>query len=131
MAAALGPDPRAAAVLAYLAGWVSGLIVWFVEADRPAVRVHAMQSVLAFGAAFLAWATCWLGSFAVLIVSGAGFYVLQTLAQLVLLAAAVVWVVCLWQAARGGPFLLPFVGPLAERITRDAARGGEGESPAA
>ncbi|HEX7087177.1 MAG TPA: hypothetical protein VF198_12495 [Vicinamibacterales bacterium] len=115
-----------AAVLAYLGGWVSGLIVWFVEADRPAVRLHAMQSILTFGTACLAWATLWIGSFAALIVSGAAFHIMQTLAQFVLLASVVVWLVCLWQAARGGTFLLPVAGPLAERITsraRDTAGG--------
>lgn len=130
MAAPLGPDPRVAAVLAYLGGWVSGLIVWFVEADRPAVRLHAMQSILAFGTACLAWATLWVGSFAALVVSGAAFHVMQTLAQFVLLAAVVVWLVCLWQAARGGNFRLPVAGPLAERIT-SRAQGSAGEPPAA
>jgi len=123
--APLGSDPRVAAALAYLGGWVSGLIVWFVEAERPAVRFHAMQSILAFGAASLAWATLWIGSFLSLIVSGAAFYVLQTLAQVVLLATVVLWLICLGLAARGGPFRLPVVGPLAERIT-GRAQGSAG-----
>ena len=77
----LGPDPRVASVLAYLAWWVSGAVVWLVERDRPVVRFHAMQSMLAFGTAFLAWATLWGGSFAVLVISAAGFFLLQRLAQ--------------------------------------------------
>lgn len=113
----LGPDPRVAAVLAYLAWWVSGVLVWLIERHRPAVRFHAMQSMLAFGAAFLAWATIWIGSFAVLVVSAAGFFVLQRLAQGVLLAGLIVWGVCLWQAARGVDFRLPFFGPLAARLS--------------
>jgi len=77
----LGPDPRLASALAYLAWWLSGAVVWLVEPDRPAVRFHAMQSMLAFGTAFLAWATLWGGSFAVLVVSASGFFLLQRLAQ--------------------------------------------------
>ena len=113
----LGPDPRVAAAVAYLAGWVSGALVWLVERDRPEVRVHAAQATIAFGAIALAWATLWGGSFAVLVVSAAGFFVLQRLAQLVLLAGVVVWAVCLWQVSRGLGFRLPWAGPLAERLT--------------
>jgi len=112
----LGPDPRLASALAYLAWWVSGGVVWLVERDRPAVRFHAMQSMLAFGATFLAWATLWGGSFAVLVVSASGFFLLQRLAQLVLLAGFIVWAVCLWQVSRGVDFRLPFFGDLAERL---------------
>lgn len=115
-ASPLGPDPRLASALAYLAWWVSGVVVWIVEPDRPVVRFHAMQSMLAFGTTFLAWATLWGGSFAVLVVSASGFFLLQRLAQLVLLAGFIVWAVCLWQVSRGVDFRLPLFGDLAERL---------------
>ncbi len=74
-------------------------MVWLVERDRPAVRFHAMQSMLAFGTSFLAWATLWGGSFLVLVSSATGFFLLQRLAQLVLVAGFIVWAVCLWQVS--------------------------------
>ena len=113
----LGPDPRLASALAYLAWWLSGVVVWLVERERPAVRFHAVQSILAFGTAFLAWATLWGGSFAVLVMSASGFFLLQRLAQLVLVAGFIVWAVCLWQVSRGVDFRLPFFGDLAERLS--------------
>ena len=119
----LGPDPRVASALAYLAWWLSGVVVWLIERDRPTVRFHAMQSMLAFGTAFLAWATLWGGSFAVLVVSASGFFLLQRLAQLVLLAGFIVWAVCLWQVSRGVDFRLPFFGDLAERAATYATHG--------
>ncbi len=113
----LGSDPRLASALAYLAWWLSGGVVWIIERDRPDVRFHAMQSMLAFGTAFLAWATLWGGSFAVLVVSASGFFLLQRLAQLVLLAGFIVWAMCLWQVSRGVDFRLPWFGDLAERLS--------------
>lgn len=107
-----------ASAVAYLAWWVSGGLVWLVERDRPAVRFHAMQSLLAFGTISLAWATLWAASFLMLFVSAAGFVVLQRLAQLVLLGGLVVWAVCLWQVSRGVEFRLPWAGALADRLTR-------------
>jgi uncharacterized membrane protein len=117
----LGPDPRVASALAYLAWWASGAIVWLVEADRPEVRFHALQSMLAFGTTFLAWATCWGGSFAVLVISAGGFFFLQRMAQLILIAGFIVWGVCLWQVARGAPIRLPLFAGIADRLlARDA-----------
>jgi len=37
-----------AAPLSYLFGWVSGIVVYFMD-RRPAVRFHAVQSIIVFG----------------------------------------------------------------------------------
>ena len=91
-------------------------MIWLVERDRPDVRFHGMQSLVAFGTVFLAWLTCWLGSFAALIVSADGFFVLQRVAQGILIGGFVVWAVCLVQVLRGAPFHLPLFGSVAERL---------------
>ena len=39
-----------AALLAYLFGWVSGLIIFLIERESPFVRFHALQSLIFFGA---------------------------------------------------------------------------------
>lgn len=44
----LGLDERVERVLAYAFGWVSGLILFFLERNRT-VRWHAAQSMIAFG----------------------------------------------------------------------------------
>jgi uncharacterized membrane protein len=109
-------DPRLASAIAYSAWWASGAIIWLVERDRPDVRFHGMQSLVAFGAVFLAWLTCWLGSFVTLIVSAEGFFVLQRVAEGILIAGFLVWAVCLVQIARGAGIHLPFFGGVAERL---------------
>ncbi len=118
----LGPDPRLAMLLAYAGGWVSGAAVWLVERDRPDLRVHALQSMLAFGSATLVWAALWIGSFAVLVVSATGFFVLQRLALAVLAAAVVAWVYCLWAAARGNAPRLPYFWRLTSRRSSPPAQ---------
>jgi uncharacterized membrane protein len=113
---ALGPNPRVASAIAYSAWWASGAIVWLIERDRPSVRFHGMQSLVAFGTVFLAWLTCWAGSFVTLIVSAEGFFVLQRVAEGILIGGFVVWAVCLVQVARGAGIHLPVFGSLAERL---------------
>lgn len=115
-ASPLGPDPRMAVALAYAGGWLSGALIWLVERERPQVRCHALQSILAFGLLTLAWVVCWVLSFAMLIVSATGFFVFQRLAQFLLVATIVLWLVCLWRALRGASIRLPLVGRSAERL---------------
>jgi uncharacterized membrane protein len=119
-ASPLGPSPRVAAAIAYAGWWASGALVWLVERDRPAVRFHAMQSMIAFGIVFAAWITCWIGSFLMLVSSASGFVVLQRISQLILLAGFLVWAICLIQTIRGVEVRLPLVGDWAERLTSRA-----------
>src|ERR1043165_3349915 len=41
-----GLDENLAALLAYIFGWISGLIFFLIEKDSRLVRFHAMQSIL-------------------------------------------------------------------------------------
>ena len=119
-ASPLGPDPRVASAIAYAGWWASGALVWLVERDRPAVRFHAMQSMIAFGIVFAAWITCWIGSFLMLVSSASGFFVLQRISQLILLAGFIVWAVCVVQVLRGVEVRLPVIGDWAARLTSRA-----------
>jgi uncharacterized membrane protein len=116
-ASALGPNPRVASAIAYAGGWASGALIWLVERERPAVRFHAMQSMLAFGIVFGAWITCWVGSFLMLVSSATGFFMLQRISQLILVAGFIIWAVCLVQVGRGVDFRLPIVGRWAAQMT--------------
>jgi len=44
-----GIQANMAALLSYLAGWITGLIFFLVEKENKFVRFHAMQSILASG----------------------------------------------------------------------------------
>jgi uncharacterized membrane protein len=41
-----GLDPKVAALLTYLFGWVTGLIFFLIEKEHREVRFHAAQSIL-------------------------------------------------------------------------------------
>ena len=117
---ALGPNPRIASAIAYAGWWASGALVWLVERERPAVRFHAMQSMIAFGIVFAAWTTCWVGSFLMLVSTATGFFVLQRISEVILVGGFVVWAICLVQVSRGIDFRLPVVGRWAARLTARA-----------
>jgi uncharacterized membrane protein len=117
---ALGANPRVASVIAYSAWWATGALVWLIDRDRPAVRFHAMQSMIAFGAIFGAWTVCWVGSFLALVGSSDLFFLLQELAQIVLAAGVIIWAVCIVQVARGIDIHLPWAGNVAARLAGTA-----------
>ena len=62
-AATTGLQENVAGFLCYVLGWVTGLIFFLID-KRPAVRFHAMQSMIAFGALFVInWLFFWGGWF--------------------------------------------------------------------
>ena len=49
MKQSLGFDENITAMLCYLLGWITGLIILLLEKDNSFVRFHAMQSIVVFG----------------------------------------------------------------------------------
>ena len=99
-----GIKPNIAALLAYLLGFVTGLVFLLIEKNNKFVRFHAMQSIIVFGAIFVAQ---WVISF----VPGIGVL----MSGLLSLAAVVLWVVLMVKAFQGEKFKLPWAGAVAEK----------------
>jgi uncharacterized membrane protein len=100
-----GLEPRLAATLAYLFGFVTGIVLLLVEKDSRFVRFHAMQSTLTFLALFVA-------SIVVRAIPLIGWL----LAYLVLFPITIVaWVLLMFKAFNGEAFKLPVVGDIAEQ----------------
>ena len=112
-----GLTPRVAAVLAYLAGPWSGVLVLLAERTSGLVRFHAWQSVLGLGALGVIVAGLLGLAFASLIVSARVFFVLYLIAGLVWASWVVCWVICMVQAFNGRRWKLPIAGAYAERFS--------------
>ena len=112
-----GLTPRVAAVLAYLAGPFSGVLILLAERTSSFVRFHAWQSVLGLGA-LGAIVVMVLGlAFASLVVSARAFFFLYLVAGVVWASWVVAWVVCMVQAFNGRRWKLPIAGTYAERFS--------------
>lgn len=105
---------RLGGLLAYLLGWVSGLVVFFTQADRE-VRFHAAQSVITFGGLFgllLLWSAV-MGP-----VLGGGFVGRVLFALSVLLFSGLslaLWGFLCFQGYTLTHFKVPLAGDLAEQ----------------
>jgi len=114
-----GLSEKGAALLSYVLGWLTGLIIFLID-KRPYVRFHAAQSIVVFGGLHviqiviaatsgLGWG---FGSVGTTLHLGAGLMLLDTLNLLSL----VLWIVCIVKAYQGVRFKVPVAGRIAEKL---------------
>ena len=98
-------DPKLAAALSYLAGFVTGIVFLLVEKQDRFVRFHAMQSTVFFLAVLVA--SIMLNSIPLV---GAFLY-----AFLLFPAVVIIWLVLMFKAYSGEHFKLPVAGDFSEK----------------
>ena len=111
-----GVDPRLAALLCYLAWWVSGLVFLVIEHEHREVRFHAAQSVVLFGGFSLLIFLLSLASFGMLFFAPAAFQAVYTLSFLLSLVAVVVWLTVLLKIFKGESWRVPYAADFAEKL---------------
>ena len=111
-----GLDPRLAAVLAYSAWWISGLVLLVLERDNRFVRFHALQALVGLGGLALLTLLLAVISLLMLTVSYTAMRAAGYVVEAVAILSVLVWLVCLYKASRGYWWKLPLVGAWVERV---------------
>jgi uncharacterized membrane protein len=114
--AAAGLTPNVAGALAYLVGFITGILFLVLDpfkTDRF-VRFHAFQSIflnLAWIAFWIVWQVVWLtlGAFT----HGLLFLILTPINLLIALGGLCLWIYMMYSAYQGKTVQLPVIGPLA------------------
>jgi uncharacterized membrane protein len=103
-------DTNILGALAYLLGFISGIVVFLLEKDRKSVKFHAMQAILFSVATFVI-------SMAVNIVVAPilGWGLATSISTLVSLATFVIWIFLMWKAYQNVEYELPIIGPIAKK----------------
>ncbi|KPK97244.1 MAG: hypothetical protein AMJ95_10090 [Omnitrophica WOR_2 bacterium SM23_72] len=99
-----GLQPNLAALLCYLAGFITGIIFYIIEKENKFVRFHAMQSILTFGGLFILQMIL-----AFIPILG------WILIPLISIASLILWIVLMIKAYQGEEFKLPIVAAIAEK----------------
>jgi uncharacterized membrane protein len=99
-----GLDEKIAGMLAYILGWVSGIVFLILEPNNKYVRFHALQSIVVFGVLtvaglILSWVP----------VLGTIIYILVSI------LAFILWIILLVKASQGQKYHVKWAGPLAEK----------------
>jgi uncharacterized membrane protein len=97
-ASSSGMQPNVAALLAYLFGWIGGLVFILIEKENKFVRFHAFQSLFLSGAVFAVYIA--LTIMAAIIGSIVGILIL-----VVWLGFAVAWVFLMIKAYQGATII--------------------------
>ncbi|WP_347548708.1 DUF4870 domain-containing protein [Pseudalkalibacillus hwajinpoensis] len=95
-----GMDENVAGLLTYVLGFITGLIFLLIEKENKFVRFHAMQSIVVFGALFVA-------SLVLNVIP-----VIGTIVSVLILPplSLVVWIVLMVKAYQGKMYKLPVAG---------------------
>lgn len=99
----LGLEENIEGALAYLLGFVSGIILYFIEEKNDFIRFHAFQSTVMF-----------LGLFIISVILGF-IPILGTIIRIIVgLAAFIAWLIGMIKAYKGELYKFPIVGEMAE-----------------
>jgi uncharacterized membrane protein len=109
-----GLSPNVAALLCYVAGWITGIIFFVLEQKNKFVRFHAVQSIVAFGTITVAGVLLGL-----IPVVGDAF------SAVIGIIGFIVWIVMMVKAANGEWYRLPWAGDVAEKIVASSRAAGE------
>jgi uncharacterized membrane protein len=90
--------------LAYLLGFITGIVLLVVEKQNKFVRFHAMQSTITFGVLFA-------GGFVLGFIPVIGWMVGLVLAPV----EFILWLILMYKAYSGEMYKLPYVGEMAEK----------------
>lgn len=97
-------EANMAALLSYLLGFISGVIIYALEKENKFVRFHAMQSIVVFASLFV-----------LNIVTKALPIVGWFATSLLGIIGIILWIILMIKAYQGEYFKLPFAGDIAER----------------
>lgn len=100
--------PNVATAIAYVFGWLSGLIVFFLEKENRYVRFHAIQSILVSGIFTVL-------SVAINFVLG-WFFLARWVLRLLGLLFFIIWLICIVRTATYRDIRIPFLATIADVI---------------
>jgi len=113
-----GLAPNVAALLCYVAVWITGIIFFVLEQKNKFVRFHAAQSIVAFGTITVAGVL-----FGLIPVVGGAF------SSIIGIIGFIIWIIMMVKAANGEWYKLPWAGDVAEKIVASSRATGEDSEP--
>ncbi|REJ09196.1 DUF4870 domain-containing protein [Halobacillus trueperi] len=106
-----GLEENVGGLLAYLLGFISGIVFLLIEKENEFIRFHAMQSVILFGFFFVF-------GFVVNFIPIIGLFVSLLMAPVSL----VLWILLMVKAYQGERYHLPVTGKMAEEQLQKMAK---------
>jgi uncharacterized membrane protein len=113
-----GLSPNVAGLLCYVAGWVSGIILFVLEQKNQFVRFHAVQSIVVFSTITVAG-----------VILGLIPVVGDVFSVIIGIIGFIVWIIMIVKASSGEWYKLPWAGDVAEKIVASSSVTAEDTEP--
>jgi uncharacterized membrane protein len=112
-----GMTENMAAALCYLVGLITGVLFLVLEPynKNKTIRFHAFQSIFLNVAWVAAWIVVSILSVGLLVMGSMGLMLISLLHLVLGLGFLVLWVFLMYKAYNNEKFVLPIIGPLAEK----------------
>ncbi|HOV13135.1 MAG TPA: DUF4870 domain-containing protein [Spirochaetota bacterium] len=107
----IGFEQNVTAVLSYLFGWISGLIIFLLEKENRFVRFHALQSTITF--LIITVINIVIGGLSVIPIIG---FLFKIILGIVGIFGLIFWIVGIIFSARNEIIKFPIIGDIAESI---------------
>lgn len=107
-----GLDENLAGALAYIFGWVTGVVFLVLEPENKFVKFHALQSILLSVAIFIVAVPVSMFSWFLPDILGLIF---SCMMFFVWVAVFIGWLFLMYKAYKGEMFKLPVIGDIAEK----------------
>lgn len=112
----MGVEPNVGGLLAYLFGWLTGIIFLVGEKENKFVRFHAMQSLIVFLAVFVIQIIVIIFAVIMIFIPVVGWIIsilLWIAFALLCLLTLFIWIFMMVKAYNGEEYKLPIVGDFA------------------
>jgi len=113
-----GMAENVAGFVAYVLGWITGLILFLID-KRPFVRFHAAQSIVIFGGLTILNIGLTMFHLASMF-GGMGifFFVIGFVHGVIWLVGFVLWILCMVKAYQGVLFRVPIAAGIADSLCK-------------
>ncbi len=108
------PSRNIVAALSYLLGFITGIVILFVEKDDKFIRFHAMQSTILFGALFVVNLVIGVVSAPLGLLGLLG----GLIENVIFIIFVIIWILSMVKAFQGQVFKWPIAGRLSENWVR-------------
>lgn len=110
-----GLEPNVAALLAYLFGFVGGLIFFLIEKDNKFIRFHAMQSLILNIAMVAIWIVLMIVIPILAVATGGLGGILYLFTPILWIGFLIVWIMAMVKAYGNEEWEIPIIGKMARK----------------
>ena len=117
----LGLDENIGMLLAYLAGWLTGIIFYVLEKENRNVKFAAMQSIVTFGGITALWIALMIVGVIVGWVPVVGHvmgWILGGVGWLAWVGGVILMIILIVKSLQGEVYKVPYAGEMAEKYVK-------------